>query len=85
MDTTYLASVLTVEIEVVILTHGLQVVTLSLKDVVSSLAEWVETLEWATTLVHHTELTVGIVTVTITMMRYLQVLRLLELSVLVTV
>ena len=72
-------SVLSVEIEVVILTHGLQLVTLSLRDVVSSLVQWVETLEWATTLVHHTELMVGTVTVSITTMRCLQVLHLSEL------
>ena len=72
-------SVLSVEIEVVILTHGLHLVTLSLRDVVSSLVQWVETLEWATTLVHHTGLMVGTVTVSITTMRCLQVLHLSEL------
>ena len=72
---------LTVVLEVVILTHGLQVVSLSLRDVVSSLVQWVETLEWATTLVHHTELMVGTVTVSITTMRCLQVLHLSELLV----
>ena len=70
---------LTVVLEVVILTHGLQHVTLSLRDVVSSLVQWVETLEWATTLVHHIGLMVGTVTVSITTMRCLQVLHLSEL------
>ena len=72
-------SALSVETEVVTLTHGLQVVSLSLRDVVSSLVQWVETSEWATTLVHHIGLMVGTVTVSITTMRCLQVLHLSEL------
>ena len=79
MDIISQDSALSVETEVVILTRGLQVVSLSLRDVVSSLVQWVETLEWATTLVHHTELMVGTVTVSITTMRCLQVLHLSEL------
>ena len=79
MDITFLTSVLTVVLEVVILTHGLQVVILSLKDVVSTLAQWVEISEWATTLEHHTGLMVGTVTVSITTMRCLQELHSSEL------
>ena len=67
MDITSQVSVLSVVIEVVILTHGLQVVTLSLRDVVSSLVQWVETLVWETMLVHHTDLAVSTVTVSSTM------------------
>ena len=81
MDITSQVSVLSVVIEVVILTHGLQVVTLSLRDVVSSLVQWVETLVWETILVHHTGLMVGTVTVSITMMQCLQVLHSSELLV----
>tara|TARA_Y100000114_G_scaffold120623_1_gene115623 strand:+ start:392 stop:631 length:240 start_codon:yes stop_codon:yes gene_type:complete len=79
MDITSQVSVLSVVIEVVILTHGLQVVTLRWKDVVSTLAQWVEISEWATMLVHHTGLMVGTVTVSITTMRCLQELHLSEL------
>ncbi len=79
MDITSQVSVLLVVIEVVILTHGLQVVILSLRDVVSTLAQWVEISEWATMLVHHTGLMVGTVTVSITMMQCLQELHLSEL------
>ena len=68
-----------VVLEVVTLTHGLQVVILSLKDVVSSLVQWVETLEWATTLVHHTDLAVSTVTVSSTMTLFQLVLHLSEL------
>ena len=64
-----------VVLEVVTLTHGLQVVILSLKDVVSSLVQWAETLVWELMLVRHTELTVGTVTVSTTMMQCLQVLQ----------
>ena len=81
MDITSQVSVLSVVIEVVILTHGLQVVTLSLRDVVSSLVQWVETLVWETILVHHTGLMVGTVTVSITMMQCLQELHSSELLV----
>ena len=79
MDITSQVSVLSVVIEVVILTHGLQVVTLRWKDVVSTLAQWVEISEWATTLEHHTGLMVGTVTVSITTMQCLQELHLSEL------
>ena len=79
MDITSQVSVLSVVIEVVILTHGLQVVTLRWKDVVSTLAQWVEISEWATTLEHHTGLMVGTVTVSITTMRCLQELHSSEL------
>ena len=79
MDITSQVSVLLVVIEVVILTHGLQVVTLRWKDVVSTLAQWVEISEWATMLVHHTGLMVGTVTVSITTMQCLQELHLSEL------
>tara|TARA_B100000242_G_scaffold260646_1_gene206080 strand:- start:211 stop:417 length:207 start_codon:yes stop_codon:yes gene_type:complete len=68
-----------VDLEVVILTLGHQTVILSLKDVVSSLAQWVETLEWATTLVHHTDLAVSTVTVSSTMTLFQLVLHLSEL------
>ena len=85
MDITSQVSVLSVVTEVVTLTLGLQVVILSLKDVVSTLAQWVEILEWATTLEHHTGLMVGTVTVFITTMRCLQELHLSELSVFHTV
>ena len=67
--------------EVVTLTHGLQVVILSLKDVVSSLVQWVETSVWELMLVHHTELMVGTVTVSSTMTQCLQGLHLSELLV----
>tara|TARA_Y100000817_G_scaffold81135_1_gene62487 strand:- start:391 stop:573 length:183 start_codon:yes stop_codon:yes gene_type:complete len=46
---------------------GLQTVIQNSITVVSSLAQWVETLEWATTLVHHTDLAVSTVTVSSTM------------------
>ena len=72
---------LTVVLEVVILTHGLQVVSLSLRDVVSLQAVWVETSVWELMLVRHTELMVGTAIVSITMMRCLQVLHLSELLV----
>ena len=85
MDITSQVSVLSVVTEVVTLTLGLQVVILSLKDVVSTLAQWVEILEWATTLEHHTGLMVGTVTVFITTMRCLQELHLSELLVFHTV
>jgi len=70
-----------VVLEVVTLTHGLQVVILSLKDVVSSLVQWVETSVWELMLVHHTELMVGTVTVSSTMTQCLQGLHLSELLV----
>ena len=79
MDITFPTSVLTVVLEVVILTTGQEAVSLSLRDVVSSLVQWVETSGWATTLVHHIGLMVGTVTVSITTMRCLQVLHLSEL------
>ena len=72
MDITSQVSVLSVVTEVVTLTLGLQLVILSLKDVVSTLTQWVEILEWATSLEHHTGLMVGTVTVSITTMRCLQ-------------
>ena len=81
MDITFLTSVLTVVLEVVILTHGLQVVILSLRDVVSLQALWVEISVWELMLVRHTELMVGTAIVSITMMRCLQVLHLSELLV----
>ena len=81
MDITFPTSVLTVVLEVVILTTGQEAVSLSLRDVVSPQAVWVETLEWELMLVRHTELMVGIVIVTITMMQCLQVLHLSELLV----
>ena len=70
-----------VVLEVVTLTHGLQVVILSLKDVVSSLVQWVETSVLELMLVHHTELMVGTVTVSSTMTQCLQGLHLSELLV----
>jgi hypothetical protein len=73
--------VLSVVPEVVTLTLGLQVVTLSLRDVVSLQALWVETLVWETMLVRHTGLMVGIATASITMMQCLQVLHSSELLV----
>ena len=81
MDITFPTSVLTVVLEVVILTTGQEAVSLILRDVVSPQAVWVETLEWELMLVRHTELMVGIVIVTITMMQCLQVLHLSELLV----
>ena len=81
MDITSQVSVLSVVIEVVILTHGLQVVILSLRDVVSLQALWVEISVWELMLVRHTELMVGTAIVSITMMRCLQVLHLSELLV----
>ena len=85
MDITFPTSVLTVVLEVVILTTGQEAVSLSLRDVVSPQAVWVEILEWATTLEHPTGLMVGTVTVFITTMRCLQELHLSELSVFHTV
>ena len=79
MDITSQVSVLSVVIEVVILTHGLQVVTLRWKDVVSTLAQWVETSVWETMLVHHTDLAVLTVTVSSTMTLFQLVLHLSEL------
>ena len=79
MDITFLTSVHWEELEVVTLTLGHQTVILSLKDVVSSLVQWVETLEWATTLVHHTDLAVSTVTVSSTMTLFQLVLHLSEL------
>ena len=70
-----------VVLEVVTLTHGLQVVILSLIDVVSSLVQWVETSVWELMLVHHTELMVGTVTVSSAMTQCLQGLHLSELLV----
>ena len=70
-----------VVLEGVTLTHGLQVVILSLKDVVSSLVQWVETSVWELMLVHHTELMVGTVTVSSTMTQCLQGLHLSDLLV----
>jgi hypothetical protein len=68
-----------VDLEVVILTLGHQTVILSLKDVVFSLVLGVETLRWATTLVHHTDLAVSTVTVSSTMTLFQLVLHLSEL------
>ena len=85
MDITFPTSVLTVVLEVVILTTGQEAVSLSLRDVVSPQAVWVEILEWELMVVQHTELMVGIVIVTITTMRCLQVLHLSELLVFHTV
>ena len=85
MDTTFLTSVHLVALEVVTLTLGLQVVTLSLRDVVSLLALWVETSVWELMLVHHTEQMVGIVTASITMTQCLLELHLSELLVYHTV
>ena len=70
-----------VVLEVVTLTHGLHVVILSLKDVVSSLVQWGETSLWELMLVHHKELIVGTVTVSSTMTQCLQELHLSELLV----
>ena len=70
-----------VEKEVVILMTGTIHVILSSKDVVCNLQVWVETLVWETMLVHHTELMVGTVTVSSTMMQCLQGLHLSELLV----
>ena len=81
MGITSQGSVLLVVPEVVTLTLGLQVVTLSLRDVVSLQALWVETLVWELMLVRHTELMVGIVTVSITMTQCLLELHLSELLV----
>ena len=81
MDITFPTSVLTVVLEVVILTTGQEAVSLSLRDVVSPQAVWVEILEWELMVGRHTELMVGIVIVTITTMRCLQVLHLSELLV----
>ena len=81
MDITFPTSVLTVVLEGVILTTGQEAVSLSLRDVVSPQAVWVEILEWELMVVQHTELMVGIVIVTITTMRCLQVLHLSELLV----
>ena len=72
---------LTVVLEVVTLTLGLQVVSLSLRDVVSLQAVWVETSVWELMLVRHTELMVETAIVSITMMQCLQVLHLSELLV----
>ena len=85
MDITFPTSVLTVVLEVVILTTGQEAVSLSLRDVVSPQAVWVETLEWELMLVRHTELMVGIVTVSITMTQCLLELHLSELLVYHTV
>ena len=85
MGITSQGSVLLVVPEVVTLTLGLQVVTLSLRDVVSLQALWVETLVWELMLVRHTELMVGIVTVSITMTQCLLELHLSELLVYHTV
>ena len=85
MGITSQGSVLLVVQEVVTLTLGLQVVTLSLRDVVSLQALWVETLVWELMLVRHTELMVGIVTASITMTQCLLELHLSELLVYHTV
>ena len=85
MGITSQGSVLLVVPEVVTLTLGLQVVTLSLRDVVSLQALWVETLVWELMLVRHTELMVGIVTASITMTQCLLELHLSELLVYHTV
>ena len=81
MDITFPTSVLTVVLEVVILTTGQEAVSLSLRDVVSLQALWVETLVWELMLVRHTELMVGIVTASITMTQCLLELHLSELLV----
>ena len=81
MDITFPTSVLTVVLEVVILTTGQEAVSLSLRDVVSPQAVWVEILEWELMVVQHTELMVGIVIVTITMTQCLLELHLSELLV----
>ena len=67
MDITFPISVLLEELEVVILTTGLHIVIHITKIVVFSLVLGVETLRWATTLVHHTDLAVSTVTVSSTM------------------
>ena len=67
MDITFPISVLLEELEVVILTTGLHIVTHTTKIVVFSLVLGVETLRWATTLVLHTDLAVSTVTVSSTM------------------
>ena len=85
MGITSQGSVLLVVPEVVTLTLGLQVVSLSLRDVVSLQALWVETLVWELMLVRHTELMVGIVTASITMTQCLLELHLSELLVYHTV
>ena len=85
MGITSQGSVLLVVPEVVTLTLGLQVVTLSLRDVVSLQALWVETLVWELMLVRHIELMVGIVTASITMTQCLLELHLSELLVYHTV
>ena len=85
MGITSQGSVLLVVPEVVTLTLGLQVDTLSLRDVVSLQALWVETLVWELMLVRHTELMVGIVTASITMTQCLLELHLSELLVYHTV
>ena len=81
MGITSQGSVLLVVPEVVTLTLGLQVVTLSLRDVVSLQALWVEISVWELMLVRHTELMVGIVTASITMTQCLLELHLSELLV----
>ena len=53
--------------EVVTLTHGLQTVIQNSITVVINLASMAESLQWATTLVHHTDLAVSTVTVSSTM------------------
>ena len=85
MGITSQGSVLLVVPEVVTLTLGLQVVTLSLREVVSLQALWLETLVWELMLVRHTELMVGIVTASITMTQCLLELHLSELLVYHTV
>ena len=85
MDITFPTSVLTVVLEVVILTTGQEAVSLSLRDVVSPQAVWVEILEWELMVVQHTELMVGIVTASITMTQCLLELHLSELLVYHTV
>ena len=66
MDITYLTSVPWVVLEVVQLVTGHQTVTLNSILVVCNLALTEETSEWATTVVTHTDLMVGTVTVTST-------------------
>tara|TARA_B100000927_G_scaffold260281_1_gene229769 strand:- start:227 stop:433 length:207 start_codon:yes stop_codon:yes gene_type:complete len=53
--------------EVVTLTLGVISVTHTLKTVVINLASMAESSQWATTLVHHTDLAVSTVTVSSTM------------------
>ncbi len=67
------------DLEVVILTTGLQTVTHNLKDVVFSQVHGVETLRWVTTLVFHTDLAVSTVTVSSTTTLHQQVLHSSEL------